>query len=215
MSQTPVPPGFPPQPPFPPPPGGYYQGPGSMPPEPRRSNPLAITSLVLGILLCIPFISGVGAVLCGIIGIGKAKDPRVGGKGMAIAGLILGLANLLLWGLLGSGIWALISGTATQRTIAKQFIQDLSSGNINGAAAACHSTMPRSSLEQSSKAMQSWGALQDVTALGVNANTSTTTGSQVIVAGAATFAKAQRSFTIEFIKENGAWKIRKFEFPGP
>ena len=105
--------------------------------------------------------------------------------------------------------------TAEQRTIAKQFIKDLSQGNVSAAAAACHSTMPRSQLDQASKAMQSWGTLNDVTTVGINANTNTTQGSQVLVTGVAQFSNAQRQFNIEFAKEGDKWKIVKFQFPGP
>jgi hypothetical protein len=185
--------------------------------ERPRSNPMAVTALVMGILLCIPFLTGIGGVVCGIVGIRKATDPRVGGRGMAIAGLVLGLANLALWGLLGSGIWALVAGTAEQRGIAKQFIQDLNDGKVAAAATVCDpQTVPKATLEQTSAAMKKWGSLKDVTMFGVNARTGTGTGTQVVVAGAAQFGTGtQRSFTIEFAKQNGVWKITKFDFPGP
>jgi hypothetical protein len=188
-----------------------------MPMEPRRSNGAAIAALVMGILLCIPFITGLGGVVCGVVGIRKAKDPRVGGKGMAIAGLVLGLANLALWGMLGGGVWALMAGTAEQRGMAKQFVQDLSDGKIDAAAAVCDpQTVPKATLEQTSATMKKWGSLKDVTMFGVNARTATGTGTQVVVAGAAQFGSTtQRSFTIEFAKQNGAWKIVKYDFPGP
>ena len=210
MSQTPYPPGPPPMTP----PGGAY---GSTMPPQREGNGPAIAALVMGLLLCIPFITGLGGIILGAVGIKRAGNPRVagGGKGMAIAGLILGIVNLIIWGLFGSGIWALVAGTSEQRTIAKQFIKDLSQGNVSAAAAVCHSTMPRSSLEQSSKAMQSWGTLNDVTTVGINANTGTAQGSQVLVTGVAQFSNAQRQFSIEFAQEGGKWKIVKFQFPGP
>ncbi|MDB5319043.1 MAG: rane protein [Phycisphaerales bacterium] len=215
MSQVPFPPGYPGQQPPPPPGGGYYGSPQMPPGEARRSNPVAITALVMGILLCIPFITGLGGIVCGIVGIRKAKDPRVGGRGMAIAGLALGLANLVLWGLLGGGILALISGTAEQRGMAKQFIQDLSDGKVAAAAAVCDPTLPKASLQQASAAMKTWGPLKDVTTFGINANKGMG-GTQVVVAGAAQFgASTQRSFTIEFAKQNGVWRITKFDFPGP
>ena len=183
----------------------------------REGNGPAIAALVMGLLLCIPFITGLGGIILGAVGIKRAGNPRVagGGKGMAIAGLILGIVNLIIWGLFGSGIWALVAGTSEQRTIAKQFIKDLSQGNVSAAAAACHSTMPRSQLDQASKAMQSWGTLNDVTTVGINANTNTTQGSQVLVTGVAQFSNAQRQFNIEFAKEGDKWKIVKFQFPGP
>ena len=95
MSQYPPPPPQPPQ--YPPqgmppqgfPPQGYPQQPYGAPQAPK-SNGLAITALIMGILSCIPGV-GLLAILFGLLGIGKAKDPRVGGKGLATAGLLLGL----------------------------------------------------------------------------------------------------------------------------
>src|SRR4051794_32737669 len=80
MTQYPTPPSFPPgagQMPYP-------QG-GMMPPS--RSNAMAIVSLILGILGCIPVITGLGAIIFGILGIRASNRQQIGGKGMAIAGL--------------------------------------------------------------------------------------------------------------------------------
>jgi hypothetical protein len=173
---------------------------------------MAVTSLIMGILLCIPFVTGLGGIIFGAIGIKKTKDPRVGGKGMAIAGLVLGIVNLLIWLLFGGAIWAAVAGTSEQRAIAKTFVKDLSEGNVDAALAACHSTMPKASLESASKAMKAWGALKDTTTVGINANTGVG-GAQVVVSGAAVFANGQKSFVIQFAKEGDKWKIVKFEFP--
>src|SRR5438477_13100130 len=107
-----------------PPPGGAYGSP--MPPGGQREgNGPAIAWLVMGLLLCIPFITGLGGIIFGAVGIKKTKDPRVGGKGLAIAGLVLGIANILLWIVLSGAFWAAYAGTAEQRGIARTFIKDL------------------------------------------------------------------------------------------
>src|SRR5205814_3588193 len=95
MSQYPPPQYPPPNPP--PPPGGFQQYPaGGMPPGAQASNGLAITSLIMGILSCIPGV-GLLAILFGALGIGKAKDPRYGGKGLAIVGIVLGLLSIVVY----------------------------------------------------------------------------------------------------------------------
>lgn len=63
-----------------------------------KSNPLAIASLICGCILCVPFLPGIAAIVTGAIGMRKARDPAVTGKGMAIAGLTLGVLNILGWG---------------------------------------------------------------------------------------------------------------------
>jgi len=55
---------------------------------------MAVASLVCGLLGCIPFVS-ILAVIFGIIGLRKTKDPRVGHKGAAIAGIVLGCLCML------------------------------------------------------------------------------------------------------------------------
>ena len=82
------------------------------PPPPAKTNVLAIISLIGGILgllgIClgiIPVIGlfcsipggvfGLAAVVLGMIGINKTKVTGEKGKGMAIAGLILGVLTLL------------------------------------------------------------------------------------------------------------------------
>ncbi|HEV2296155.1 MAG TPA: DUF4190 domain-containing protein [Tepidisphaeraceae bacterium] len=62
-----------------------------------KSNPLAIASLICGCLLCVPFAPGIASIVTGAIGLRKTRDPAVTGKGMAIAGLVLGVVNLLGW----------------------------------------------------------------------------------------------------------------------
>ncbi len=74
---------------------------------PARVHPLAIVSLITGLLsmpLCccwtigLPFPLAIAAVVCGIIAIGKVKsNPQVfSGTGLAIAGIICGGMGLVM-----------------------------------------------------------------------------------------------------------------------
>ncbi len=65
----------------------------------------SIVAIVCGVLLCLGPITGVTAIIAGIIGMKKAKsDPvNVGGFGLSVTGLVLGLLNLL-----GSMLYLLI-----------------------------------------------------------------------------------------------------------
>ena len=69
--------------------------------QPVRTSGTAITSLVFGILswVVVPFIGALVAVICGHIARGEIRRMPAGtieGDGMAIAGLILGYAQLAL-----------------------------------------------------------------------------------------------------------------------
>ncbi len=80
------PPGYPPAPP-PGAPGGYG--------APQQTSPLAIVSLVLGILgvpCCTFFVLSIGAIVTGFLARKQIAESqgRLKGSGMAVAGLILG-----------------------------------------------------------------------------------------------------------------------------
>ncbi|MBL4590598.1 MAG: DUF4190 domain-containing protein [Phycisphaerales bacterium] len=79
--------------------------------EPERTSIAAILSLVLGFLGCCLGITSLPSVLLGIFAIMKIKSSkgRVGGMGLAIAGLLVGLMTLMIWigVLIGSNwVWA-------------------------------------------------------------------------------------------------------------
>lgn len=64
---------------------------------PRPTSPLAITSLVCGLAgvvlfwAIIPVLASIAAVITGHMALGQTKrNPALGGRGLAIAGLILG-----------------------------------------------------------------------------------------------------------------------------
>ena len=98
------PPSYPPPPPGAP--GGYQQ--------PQQTSPLAITSLVLGIvglLCCTIFILSAGAVVTGFLARKQIAESqgRIKGGGMATAGLVLGGVGILLaivyWVLFVTGVF--------------------------------------------------------------------------------------------------------------
>jgi hypothetical protein len=65
-----------------------------------RTEPLSIWSFVLSLvgLFCCGFIVGVPAIICGHIALSHIKNrPYFGGKGLAIAGLIIGYFATIGW----------------------------------------------------------------------------------------------------------------------
>jgi len=69
---------------------------------PRGEKPpastAAVIALVCGILLCLGPFTGIPAIIAGVLGRKAAREfpEKVGGGGMATAGLVLGLLNVTL-----------------------------------------------------------------------------------------------------------------------
>ena len=66
---------------------------------PKQTSWQAITSLILGILSIfgLSFLTGIPAIILGIVGLSKVKNNQdVGGKGLSVAGIVLGIIGSLL-----------------------------------------------------------------------------------------------------------------------
>jgi hypothetical protein len=69
---------------------------------PRGEKPpagtAAVLSLVCGVLLCLGPFTGLTAIVAGLVARGQSqrKPSTVGGRGMALAGILLGVLNLCL-----------------------------------------------------------------------------------------------------------------------
>lgn len=99
-----------------------YATPGYPAPAPRPVSGLAITSLVCGIAgivlfwAVVPMLASIVAVITGHMALGQTKrNPALGGRGMAFAGLITGyvVVALLLFTIVSTIIGALFFGAFT------------------------------------------------------------------------------------------------------
>jgi Domain of unknown function (DUF4190)/Domain of unknown function (DUF1707) len=85
--------------------------PGGRPPAPMlppKTNSLAITSLVCGVAqIMFGPLATIPAIVCGHVGRSQIRRTRESGAGMAVAGLVLGYAGLVLGLLATAGIVAL------------------------------------------------------------------------------------------------------------
>jgi hypothetical protein len=156
------------------------------------------------------------AVIFGIVGLRTTKDPRYSGRGMAIAGLILGLLSLVVWGVIAGGGavggWMAYSYTKPEREAAKQFAADLAAGNIEAAQARCTAQVKRDELVQAANKMKGWGTFKDTT-LPVGSKQKTNGREEAYVAGAATFSAAGGvPLIVGFATENGTPKVTGFLF---
>ncbi|UTT61404.1 DUF4190 domain-containing protein [Microcella humidisoli] len=82
----------------PPPPAQPAPTPYASAPTGAKTNTLAIVSLVLA------FFISLGAVICGHIALSQIKKTGENGRGLAIAGLVLGYLGLVA-GLIGTILW--------------------------------------------------------------------------------------------------------------
>jgi hypothetical protein len=101
------PPSYPPPPPggygsAPPPPGGYGYQP---PPQATGTNGMAIASLVCSLFGWLCIIGGILGIIFGFLALNQIKQSGQGGRGMAIAGIVIGVivtAIVILVGILGA-----------------------------------------------------------------------------------------------------------------
>jgi hypothetical protein len=83
---------------------------------PRGESPpastAAVVALVCGMLLCLGPLAGLPAIIAGVLALRAAKaDPvNVGGRGIGVAGIVLGLVNLAISAL--GTLWLLVSWLA-------------------------------------------------------------------------------------------------------
>lgn len=209
MSQFPPPPpgqGYPPMPPGQP--GIPY---GNMP-APRTTSGAAITSLICGILGCIPFVTSLIAIITGFIGIKSTSRPNVGGRGLAITGLILGFIGIIGW-TAGTFFFVKVGKEAYAAiTSGQQFTTDVMNGNFANAAQYTTSSLTQKDLENLRDQMKDWGSLTDMQIAGVD-RSATLGGNSLTVNGKATFATAgQKDFSLVLTEENGKLKIAGVEF---
>jgi hypothetical protein len=170
---------------------------------PTRTSAAAVTSLVMGLLGCVPFLTGALAILTGIIGIAVTGNPSVKGRGMAIAGLILGLLSVLGWTAVGGAGWRWWVISGPQRMVARHFILDLSQGNTTAAAAESTGQVTAAQLDAAATKVKSWVPFQKIR---VFASPNGTVNGIVICPD----GQIHR-FMLQEVQQSGAWSVDTFE----
>jgi hypothetical protein len=197
------------------PPGGPPIGAGPLGysefPPATRTSAAAVVSLVFGILGCIPLVTGLVAIITGIVGLRATRSPVITGRGLAIAGLVLGIINLVAWSAIGGLVGTFWVMSAPERAVGRQFVTDLAQGNIDAAAAQTNN-IGKDQLKTQSAQIKAWGGTPQVTVLGANIQTfnGITTGD---VRGMVTCGNGQvHSFLLRTSEQNGIWKVDSFNF---
>jgi hypothetical protein len=156
-------------------------------------------------------LTGCLAIIFGVAGIHATKVPSVRGRGLAIAGLILGIVSLVAWTGFGGMIFLGIHATAPARAETRLFLQELSAGNVNAAMKRCAPSVSRSSVQQLSDQMQTWGAFQDATFASFYVNRASAESSDT-VGGTLRFQNATKSASFILVKNPvGSLKIQEWK----
>jgi len=102
-------------------------------PQPTTSK-LAIASLVLGLVFCLPGAAAVGLVLgiAGLVSIGRSEGRKVGG-GYATAGIIISSLVLLGWAGFGYLFYMGMQYVDAPATIAAEYLGKVESGDFASA----------------------------------------------------------------------------------
>jgi hypothetical protein len=173
---------------------------------PRR-NGAAMASLIFGILGCVPEVTGVLAIVLGVVGLRRARSPNVGGKGLAGAGLALGILSVLAWSIgLGVGAYYWIASEPA-RVVAHQYLKDFSQQNIPAVLAASDPAVGVDKLESLSEFLRPLGSLKDATILGFYMSYS---APEWRFNGRAEYTNGDAVFDMTMIREGSVWKVRSF-----
>lgn len=164
---------------------------------PTTTNGFGLASLIVGVVsFCTPLVGGLAAIVLGFLGIGRSKATHTG-KGMSIAGMVLGGASILLWAICWSAILTFLHiGNAARdslvveppRLAVEQLLRDITGNNLSGAAATSGiSPEEISSLHEQVKDL---GLVQKVDKASFNS-----TDDDNFLQGIVTFDKGQRHYT--------------------
>lgn len=174
-----------------------------MPFRPPRTSAAAVASLVMGLLGCLPFITGILAIITGIVGVSVTGRLEVKGRGMAIAGLILGILSFLSWTGISLGAWRWWVVTTPQRALASQFMSDLAQGNTSAAAALSTSNVTTVQLNNGERILQVWGPVQRTRI--VFANPAGEVNGMIFCPN-----NTVHTFTVSEVQQSAAWKVSAF-----
>jgi len=176
----------------------------------RPTNAWAIASLVSGLLGCVPFATGIIAIITGIIGLRRANDPRYGGRPLAVGGLALGVMSVLFWLFFGGTFLGVFRATGEPRKLAQEVVRMASDGAVD-AMEETASGIGRPELELLVAQMEPWGEYQDLTSYSSSINVAATV-TRCHLQGSATFANGEHPFTMTLVKQGDDWKVSALEF---
>ena len=178
---------------------------------PTRLSKSALSSLICGILGCIPFVTSALAVLLGIIGFFMAGKPGMRGRWMAVVGAILGLIGIVGWATAGAGALALIGigKTAVAALTApghatRDFIRAVDNGD--DAAAKTHSALNDADYAAATAKIKAQAGFIDSTFNGVEITNDT-----AHISGTAQFKVGIMNVKADLTKTADVWRVTSID----
>lgn len=98
-----------------PPYGQPFPGGGDPRQEAPPSKAMAITSLALSFLFCVPFVAAIASIVLGVVVLARSKDGRDHGRGMAIAGIVI--STLVMLATIAVLVVAVVLGLNTFKSV--------------------------------------------------------------------------------------------------
>ena len=125
---------------------------------------------------------------------------------------LLGIGALLGWSAAGLGAWSFFGSSEQPRQVARQFMADLSAGNVDAAMAASDAArIKRPELEQAREAMSAFGPYREVSFQSMHAQ-ATGGGTVWTLRGRAVFANRTLSATFTVRKAApGRYVVESFQ----
>lgn len=193
---------------------GYYgdeaAGYGDQPPVPKGNAP-AVISMICGLLGCL-CVTAPLAVIFGIVGLRKTRDPYVTGKGMAITGLVLGTIWLVALGSCGTiiGVFWSKFGDAYMTTV--RFAVNMSQGNVDAALAETRG-IGRDTLAADSDKLKGGGQVVSLSPSHWSMDAVAGQPTTVRFSGVVIYPGGKNSpYSMTLIKEGNRYKITEYEF---
>jgi hypothetical protein len=184
---------------MPPPPASSFPQPGFQPPAAPKTNGAALASLICGILGCVPVLTSIAAIILGLVGIKKSREPGTGGKGLAIAGIVLGFIGILGWAVGGFAMYrgyAFVKSKILEPTqlTSNSFITSLAKGDTATASNYTTGDLTQEKLQSLASQIQKYGEFKNISISGFNADQSGGGPMRAHITGSANFSSTSKGF---------------------
>jgi len=174
-------------------------------------NVPAVVSLALGLTSFCPLVvTGLLAIIFGFFGLKRSRDPNAGGRGPAIAGIVLGLISSIFWLAIIGTVGMTWINSRPQKELGRQFIVALSKKDIPAAAKISASTLGWDKMGDMSDRLTSLGEFRDVQFNGYTYRMVNGT-EQWTLTGDAFYSKDSAPFTLTTLRQEGQWRVYRLQ----